>query len=475
MVLLPVWGVIEEAKYGAGSAIGQFLSGVNSGVKDAVCDLYRRYPNWIQRLNPVNGFYRGFMDAACRLPEGLEPTPRPLPPFTGGQCEGVGYAATGVLSRPVCSTSGCQRWSVGPGGVQVFGPVSVGPVFYEFANAPNDWFAKITVFGGNGQAVITYSAYCYNGQFPISVTVARQDGLADECGDPDPVLPTGPEPSEEDRTFDYDIPITVGPNTVNIPISIGPITPIFAPEFSFAPVFNIPIGEPGDRPQDRLPTTLTPDGLDLDLDEIRRRLQENQDQLQRNNAEILDNKEKLEELLACVCLELDRTIEVQLCDQEAAVELSSTGKGLLGILNFLVLLNSGANIRHAELCSSEDPIPPEQVAPSLIASGTTSFSNRAELVQVGAGVVSVQLRITEYDRKLVPVFSVDDFQGAEGKFGSLSIGLADDVVGGGVFQAVYTTSTIVRLPGHLKNRGVRIGLKPGISWQLYDTGERSNG
>lgn len=110
--------------------------------------------------------------------------------------------------------------------------------------------------------------------------------------------------------------------------------------------------------------------------------------------------------------------------------------------------------------------PGESVPETQIAEGETTLTNQVTYIVVGNAIKSVRLQLLT---PLPPKTSYTQSNEIGGYFGAISTayGTATDEV-----QQVYTLNTFHRVDKYPTGRKIRIYLKPGISWKLFDTGER---
>jgi hypothetical protein len=151
-----------------------------------------------------------------------EPAPAlPPPPFTGGQCPGVDYT---VVTETVVNGSGQgQVTTIGPG------PVDAGT---ERREDETGTFAFVEFSGpwsggsnpGNEFTRILGSASDPNTVSLNVISVTRNDGLPDDCGDPSIGPPTY-EPGDytTNPTITYDDPAGGSPITINPDVTVTPV------------------------------------------------------------------------------------------------------------------------------------------------------------------------------------------------------------------------------------------------------------
>jgi hypothetical protein len=184
-------------------------------------------------------------------------------------------------------------------------------------------------------------------------------------------------------------------------------------------------------------------------------------------------KTELDEVKACACLKPPAPPEVEtlgvpiLSTSECSTE-SLPLSVERGALSPAVLSRFLKSAEAAVLgCRAKAP---EQKEETLLFSGTSTLQ-ALELYSpaVSPEVISVRLRITNYSSGASR--EITTFPGTnQRKFGSL--GWSNAVGGAGPYQYVFDESTLFYLPPRAKNGYVRLLLKEGISFSLYDTGER---
>lgn len=197
--------------------------------------------------NPAGFWYQ----LLCDRPQ----PPAPPPPFTGGQCDGVGYRVEISAAR---FTSGCVRASDSFGSVEVWGPIFA--IRFEPVEPPPSNKAQRILIDcrgrfsdpiGDNQTIDGGIRTNLTGQdcpepFITNIDVIRLDGMPDDCGDPPEFIPP---------PFPRPRPIIIAPsfNWVDIDNNVQ-IQPDFRirigrPNLTLAPRFNIPIdvdlGNPG--------------------------------------------------------------------------------------------------------------------------------------------------------------------------------------------------------------------------------------
>jgi hypothetical protein len=118
-----------------------------------------------------------------------------------------------------------------------------------------------------------------------------------------------------------------------------------------------------------------------------------------------------------------------------------------------------------------DTFPPKQLPESLIfAASTTALGHELFTPSFGPEIVSLRLKITEVRIDGPEIITL--YPGAQQrKYGSVSFVL-DNISGGGDYIYLFDTENYVPLPDRAKTGRLRILMKRGISFEVYDTGER---
>lgn len=128
------------------------------------------------------------------------------------------------------------------------------------------------------------------------------------------------------------------------------------------------------------------------------------------------------------------------------------------------------NIRQA-LCAAM----PNHVPPSILSSGSCTHETRTFVVPVSEDVLSVVLKLTGWPDSLnVYAFEND---GIHAQFGNISevITVGSEQCIDAMQGYVWRDSTFLHLsPPDKFPRAVRVFLKPGVSWELYDSGRRKS-
>ena len=246
---------IPTSAYKTARAAGNLsgLLGLVDQAATAICGLYGKSPSsFLRVINPANGL----IDNSRPVFDDLCTNIAPLPPgpslqYPGGQCDLVQYNVTynaterlsdgvgGIVERPFQGTDRLngpiKSISLGPidtithTGSTVTGSAVInincrGSSFQP--STPQQDFAEGT--GNANSRLINLGA----------ISVVRVDGLADNCGAPNPSYPSpSPNPSDYTKIVPYPVP---GGGTINIPVTI---VPTFAPSPGiFRPEVNVTVG-----------------------------------------------------------------------------------------------------------------------------------------------------------------------------------------------------------------------------------------
>lgn len=410
----------------------------------------------------------------CPPPAPQEPLPPWGLPSKGGQCRTF-YRVFGAYK--ITNASSCQVVEVVTGGT---GVVVLGPVSSEKAtdttvnsscNSPvprtiSNSFTKI--IDGNGGFISSIGGgWPALGDFDYIVGYQRLDGLADNCGDefPPPVLPPGPPYPVPPETPDGDPFIPEwrrddpydpggGRPPLIIPIIVPPI--ILKPDISFPitvpiTVNGMIVGSITIQFNGEFNVTFGPPAVPYDDSEI---------------------KALLKEIRDCACAggggTVIETIQLPVLQPEGcsteSVQLSvAAGAYTTAISNRVQATVAAAIVGCEAVEVAQEP-------ETLLSSGTAPNPPVEQFVTgITPEIVSVRLQITAFNSEAEPVTTFP--AAGQRKFGSIAFSLPPARAGGD-YVYVYDLDTYLRLPVHNKEGVIRLLLKAGTGWQLYDTGER---
>jgi len=308
----------------------------------------------------------------------------------------------------------------------------------------------------------------------------REDGLPDDCGamppivypfpppgNPTPVPPRRPDGTYviDARTYNQFYQFNDNSESVYIPITVGPV--IVGPSMSFPLNFSLSIGDI------RIGFALLRiDGsFDVSLDPP-------PSENPVSPADLEDIVERLKRIEACACKDPE--------PPDCPIDIislpvgTSDGEGKCAIEQIVLRVEEGALspaasqkfIDSAVLalagCASQ-ALPPQLderliYAASTLADGRELFSGT-----IGPEVVSLRIKVTSNSSGLNKITT---FPGAnQYKFGSVSF-VTESVSGGGDYLYVFDSDTYYPLPRRGKDGKLRILFRSGLSFEVYDTGER---
>jgi hypothetical protein len=303
-------------------------------------------------------------------------------------------------------------------------------------------------------------------QIPSSniVSVRRVDGQPDNCGDAPNTGGQVISNVTNGDTIDNSSVVNNSDFSTVIPVAfnLGGISNTLNLEFgpieieSLLPVsFNINIGGSNFKFKEKPDGTLEPEPV-------------NPDKSKPNN--------KLEKILKdiqdCVCtpgVELDMLLLPVVSDDvgcELMTETFLVPKGSVSDGQFQRFVASANFAREGCLAMNV-----EQLPQSLIFSASTTDDGRELFTgKIKPDVISLILKITEIRESGPPKINLYAASNQR-KFGSVSF-VADGVRGGGDYIYVFDEETYIPLPKRGKEGRLRILMKKGLSFEVYDSGER---
>lgn len=432
-----------------------------------LCDLRQKYPNYLEGTAPYDALAslrNGVWNNIC--PNAPQPVPNNPPPWSGDTCACISYKIKFRVTRAGATIS--------EGDTIAF----TGP-FYGLEVVPGSGTVESTyvrhgvcsggVWTGTSRFLVLSAGN--TDKFNV-LSVVRQDG-ASNCPIPRPTPvppPTAPTPTDQNRSA----PITISPgvqiavpiilvkpiiNTLIKPefeVNVGPvnvkfdlggvtidISPSYNPTF-VAPSVNLPSLPPG---QTR-PTPLPPEGgggqvcpdpcEPVELESI---------QVGRVVCELQDGKYT------------PRTEQISIS------VLKGESDAWKGLFNQFVESNYS-------ICRSRNN---PNVGATLIGSGVTTYTTRTQFFNVGNDVRSVFLRITNIANS-VTLYTISVPGQEQGKFGNIALcvpGLNGSRPQWGDPGWVWSKETWYGLPeGDFTGRSLRLTLQAGLTFELYDSGER---
>ena len=413
--------------------------------------------------DPLAGLKRGIWDRIC--PQDLPPVPTNPPPWGGDSCACVQYTvetrSTGPGLPPISATS-----------IPLTGPIYGIERETPTPGAQSSFIRHGICTNGQFSGTNRTQAFFGNENYTTSIVRINRQGSGTNCPVPSPTPPPSPTPiPPEDQQ--RSAPITIAPNvsltvpvilvrpTVNIDlnpsveINVGPlnfnfdlggvtigINPSFNPRI-FSPEVNLP-GLPGGNPR---PPVLPPAG----------------------GGGVCPDP--------CEPIELE-TITVQriACPLENGEydpkTETSTVQVLKGEKDAWELLFKQFLPSNERICETKDP---PDVGMSLIGSGSATISNRVFYFPVGKKVVSALVRIVAIGNE-VSLYTISTPNEEQGKFGNIALCVPGPAGRFSQFADpgwLWCRDTWYQFPStDLEPRQLRLAIAAGISFEVYDTGER---
>lgn len=245
---------LSEFFESSGNAAAEFNENLRDGIATFACNLWSQYPGWLtEGTLPTQSFARGFMNQMCSPIQPAVPVPES--PFTGGQCVGVLYNATFSYEYESNFNPGVPIPRVELAFTGLVGPivsltaVQTGPRFFEYTAVHNG--------GANTDSRQSDGTPANTTILPTNQTwsVARQDGMPDNCGNPNEQYPGG-NPTSIDLTTNitinnldgtvnnyeltynkltnqYNFPMNFKLSGTNVTLDLGGITIFGAPQITF--------------------------------------------------------------------------------------------------------------------------------------------------------------------------------------------------------------------------------------------------
>lgn len=389
--------------------------------------------------------------------------------FEGGQCEGVRYQVTTSFTN-------------------VFGTETTGLHFFEgkvlsirrFTDGQGRPKYGYQREGFADEQVATTGMGFSPGAVPFTETffgaLTPDGGAIDACGNPPPIpgqiegqyddLPSLPP---EDTTVNYDFTFdfggVVGEKTINLPFSNISIDSTIPFEYSFD------VGGTRFRTND--------EGTEPEPPEVTREKDKAKRDKQINDA-LEDAKDLLSEIKECVC-NGDTNIELETAVLAIAECTGEEGnKSAQKVFRTLQVLKDSVSTElvsefdaSAELglvgCECDNSV--EQENAMEIFSGNITDSNSVVYSPVlDMTIRAVVLTINDYERLHTRIYRMAG-QEAEGDYGWMAVS-ADQFSSGGHVTRLISKETYLRLPESTKPARIRLSLRKGTSFTLWDTGER---
>lgn len=391
------------------------------------------------------------------------------PPFQGGQCDGVTYRAVTTFRNVFgTETTGTHSFVGKVLSIRRFTDSQGRPKYgYQREGIPEEQIAATGM--GFSPGAVPFTEIFFGPLLPAS-------GVPDECGDPPGTpgaidqqydsldsLPTEETTVNYDFTFDYGG--NIGEKTIQLPFSNISIDSAIPFEFSFD------VGGQRFRSNDE---GTEPEPPDVTRDKAKaKRDKQIKDALDSAN-------ELLSEIKECVCdessnLELETAVlALTECTGEAGNQAATKVFRTLQVLKDSVTPELVEEFdQSAELaivgCECNNTVP--QINAMEIFSGTITDRNSVVFSPVlDMTIRAVVLTINDYDRLHTRIYRMAGTE-AEGDYGWMAVS-ADQFSSGGHVTRLVSRETYLRLPNATKPLRVRLSLRKGTSFTLWDTGER---
>lgn len=439
-----------------------------NGARSAYCSLYRQYPYYTTGtfIDGPGKFAKGLNDTICN---DLNPPPDPLPPFNGGQCVGVNYNMSIVVHYTAFFDGVNQGQFTLNNTFGVSGAIR--DLHYK-VEYPDVYLYFLEAYGtptfptGSQQRLLLIQQQppnprVFNRFDSVDITVARQDGQPDNCGNPPPDWKdrTQPPPSLID---DVNININVTPTLqVNVPVTINnfitnnnsrPTVIIKNPSIKFefgtnGVSTNYPSGGSSGA-TDLTPVLNATTQIQRDLVDIGGTVQD-----------IYDKRLRF----------IDNNVPIASCSDGVVSENQVTVKVLSDGVNSESVLT---DYMFAELFNLRKEgvitcLPPENA--TVLFTGSTVNGQGvlySDILQPPS--IGYLLEILSFDINLLRTYTLygDD---SEYGFGNLSLTSSNKAVIGD-YTRVFTTKTFIPASDIKFPHRVRVSLKAGIEFRVVDLG-----
>lgn len=462
--IVATWDEMKNAA--PGQDMGSFPKNVARAAKDVLCAANAITPEWMTQGGVGGIIGSPLVRDLCRRVTPPSSAERLLP-FNGGQCS-FEYEFQGSVTANTASGSTATS-SPGTWRARTLGPLQGKFIDYQGPIVNGNQTVRVGFIGSDGVKRVVANIPGSN-YVSDTLEVRRVDLGPDNCGDRPPPPVKVPEVGDIMRPMPIPVPggppviipvvipvgvlfkptLQVNVGDINVNFDAGGVT--FSPVFNINPVINRPSGEPQPslQPAPPLPPLRPP-----------------------SNPSTGDNDCPD----PCQPIELE-TIEVDriLCELKSGDYEPSTQKSNIKVLKgekdaWTLLFNQFIE-GNKRLCETKDA---PNVGLSLIGAGTAEPNNRTFFFPVDDKVVSVIVRIVSIDSR-VTLYTISSPGNEQGKFGNVALCVPG--VGGSQPQWgdpgwLWCRDTWYGLPKTgLKPRSLRLTLQAGISFEVYDTGER---
>lgn len=465
--IVATWDEMRNAT--PGQDMGSFPKNVARAAKDVLCAVNAITPEWMTQGGVGGIIGSPMVRDLCRRVPPQNPGSRQVP-FQGGQCPVV-YEFRGTVTAVQANGNVVTSSDSG------FRSRTIGPLTGKFIDyiGPN--------VGGNMTIAVGYTAV--NGGRAVVANIAgatyqgdtlefrRVDLAPDTCGNPSP--PPVAVPPVGDIMRPVPIPTPGGPVIVPVVIPVGVL---FKPTLqvnvgdinvnfnaggvTFSPTVNVnpaprPSGEPqpSSPPAPPLPPSRPPA---KDEDE---------------GGDCPDPCPPSVEFVditvqVTVCKEVEKGFKPERQDKTVKVIKGTEELVKEQYRQLLPLTWDECNSRNIET----------QETPVLLQAGTVGEGNRIVTIGIPGACQQVFLKILEPIPPTVNLYAYDAEGPPNGKFGTIQLRSRNfRGIGGAWVEAtagyIWTTQTFYDCPGNESySKVIRLTLRPGINYELYDSGIR---
>jgi hypothetical protein len=379
--------------------------------------------------------------------------------FSDGQCS-TQYKIRYTKSDDVISPS------TGVTGNSVMGPILRRVVTSSNTGAGSLQRWGVVCYGPNDVVIANFDGICFTAQGGTATfEFVRADGLPDNCGN---APNAGGQVVTNTSTGD-----TIDNSTVNDNRNYSKVIPVLFNLGGIKGTMNLKFGDIKIK-------SLLPIDFKLNISGTQFRFKEGPDGKLKPEAEDPDEryssdpvKKLLEEIKECTCkpdVDMDMLFvpyatEDTMCERKSLSLLIP--KGSIGPREEFAL-NRSAQLS-SEMCKQNRI---EQQEPKLITAATINRQG-AEFFspEFSPKIISVRIKITGFNEELLPKINLYPASNQR-KFGSVAYTLVG-FEGGGDYIYVFDADTYFPLPIRAKAGIIRVLFKPGTSFEIWDTGERT--
>lgn len=434
---------------------------VANSARSVVCGLWRDYPGGFLGVpNPLSkglrDFGEGFMNTVC--PPDTYPHPDPSGnQFSGGQCDTIYNVKINATLKDYTNPSFSED-----AGYTVTAPGAIQGLIEVSAPKPAQRYAIRSVRPNGQEVVSNVLGTSNNGYFSgVSIEVlGRVDGQADNCGN-SPRFPTTPIiPDNRKRDVPIPVPLPNGSlitviineieidNTFNIPVNIK-LNNNFNLKFDLGGgKFDFPNGVGGGGATDLTPVLNATTQIQRDLVDLSGTTQD-----------IYDKRIRF----------IDNNVPIVSCGDDGVVEQQVSIKVLSDGVNSETLLTDNLFAQIYRLLSEgKVDCKPDRALELILAATTVDDDSVTYTALRQPPSLGYLLQIDELDIRKLRTYKLSGDDSEYG-LGNVSIVSSNNAVVGDAIR-VFTTKTFVNATNISFPHKVRISLKPGIRYKVYDLG-----